>query len=301
MKGHGAYSTVTTEGGLLPSGLLKAVTSGKTDLPGTKATDYHLGTGERVNEAISRSYSRLTNAWRGFQNGLAELPHSNFGTTITRERWLLILFQELGYGRLMTSPAVEIEGKPYPISHFWHKSPIHLVGARVNLDRRTPKAAGAARTSPHSLVQEFLNRSEDHLWGFVSNGLILRVLRDNASMTRQTYVEFDLAAMMDGEVYADFALLWMLCHQSRVEAEKIHECWLEKWAKQAQDQGSRALEKLREGVENAISSLGSGFLAHQRNGALTDSLRSGSLSTQDYYRQLLRLVYPQNPRLTRDL
>lgn len=291
MKKHGAFSTVTTEGGLLPSGLLKAITSGKTNLPGTKPADYHLGIGERINEAVSRSYSRLVNAWKGFQKSLTTLPPKDLGTTITRERWLLILFQELGYGRLMTSSSIEIEGKSYPISHFWHKSPIHLVGARVNLDRRTAKAAGAARTSPHSLVQEFLNRSEECLWGFVANGLTLRILRDNASMTRQSYVEFDLAAMMEGEVYADFALLWMLCHQSRVEAETIHDCWLEQWAKQAKDQGSRALEKLREGVENAISFLGSGFLAHPANRELKDSLRSGHLSTQDYYRQLLRLVY----------
>jgi len=291
MKRHGAFSTVTTEGGLLPSGLLKEITSSRTDFSGTKPTDYHLGVGERINEAISRSYSRLANAWKGFQKGLDGLPEMDLGTTITRERWLLILFQELGYGRLMTSTAIEIEGKSYPISHFWHKSPIHLIGARVKLDKRTARATGAARTSPHSLVQEFLNRSEECLWGFVANGLTLRILRDNASMTRQAYVEFDLAAMMEGEVYADFALLWMLCHQSRVEAESIHDCWLEQWAKQAQDQGTRALEKLREGVENAISFLGSGFLGHPANRELKDSLRSGKLATQDYYRQLLRLVY----------
>ena len=291
MKKHGVVSTVTTEGGLLPSGLLKAVMSGQGDLAGTKPTDYHLGAGERINEAISRSYSRLANAWKGFQKGLEGLPENDLATTITRERWLLILFQELGYGRLMTSSAFEIEGKFYPISHFWHKSPIHLVGIRVNLDRRTARVAGAARTSPHSLVQEFLNRSEEHLWGFVANGLILRILRDNASMTRQSYVEFDLAAMMEGEIYADFALMWMLCHQSRVEAENAHGCWLEQWAKQAQDQGSRILEKLRGGVENAISCLGSGFLAHPANLQLKEALRSGGLSTQDYYRQLLRLVY----------
>ena len=71
--------------------------------------------------------------------------------------------------------------------------------------------------SPHGLIQEFLNRTEDYLWGFVSNGRRLRVLRDNVSLTRQAYVEFDLEAMMNGEVYADFVVLWLLCHGSRVE------------------------------------------------------------------------------------
>ena len=94
--------------------------------------------------------------------------------------------------------------------------------------------------SPHGLVQELLNRSEAHLWGMVSNGLRLRILRDNVSLTRRAYVEFDLEAMMNGERYADFVLFWLLCHESRVHAEKPQNCWLEKWSKAAQDQGAGA-------------------------------------------------------------
>jgi hypothetical protein len=210
---------------------------------------------------------------------------------LTRERWLLVLFQELGYGRLLGARAIEFDGKSYPISHVWHHSPIHLVGCRVDLDQRTARIHGAARTSPHSLVQEFLNRSEQHLWGFVSNGLRLRLLRDNVSLTRQTFVEFDLEGMFDGEVYADFMLLWLLGHQSRLEAVRPEDCWLETWARTAQEDGTRALDRLRRGVEHAITVLGSGLLAHPANSELRKKLRQGDLSTQDYYRQLLRLVY----------
>ena len=74
--------------------------------------------------------------------------------------------------------------------------------------------------SPHSLLQEYLNRSDEALWGFTSNGLRLRALRDNASLTRAAYVEFDLEAMMAGELYSDFSLLWLVCHQSRVERQE---------------------------------------------------------------------------------
>ena len=99
---------------------------------------------------------------------------------------------------------------------------------------------------------------------------------------------------MEGEVYADFVLFWLLCHESRVEGERPADCWLERWLHEAQQQGMRALELLRTGVECAIQALGSGFLAYTAspgNQALRDKLRSGELSTQDYYRQLLRLVY----------
>ena len=104
-------------------------------------------------------------------------------------------------------------------------------------------------------MQEFLNHSVQHRWGFVSNGLRLVVLHDNVSLVRASNVEFDLEAMFEGEVYSDFFLLFSLCHQSRVEIlaeERPEECWLEKWSKLAEEQGTRAREKLRVGVERAI-------------------------------------------------
>ena len=103
-------------------------------------------------------------------------------------------------------------GSLYHISHLWGQTPIHLVSFRQALDERDP----TIKRSPHSLLQEFLNRTDDYLWGFVSNGLTLRVLRDNVSLTRAAYLEFDLEMMMTGEIYADFSLLWLVCHQSRV-------------------------------------------------------------------------------------
>jgi hypothetical protein len=140
-------------------------------------------------------------------------------------------------------------------------------------------------------VQEFLNRSEEHLWGFLSNGFTLRVLRDHHSLTRQAYVEFDLRAIMDGELYSEFLLLWMVCHQSRVEADEPGECWLETWFNRSREQGVRALDKLRGGVEKAIESFGTGFLTNKANTRLREALESGSLDNQEYYRQILRLVY----------
>jgi hypothetical protein len=285
------FTTITTEGALLPADLLGGIADGTADVDGLTPGDYHLAPGEKLNEATSRAWNRLLGAWAGFRTALGNLQAGDAGTTETRERWLLPLFQELGYGRLPTARAQEVDGKTYPISHGWGHVPIHLVGAGVDLDRRTAGVAGAARTSPHSLLQEFLNCSDEHLWGFVANGLRLRILRDNSSLTRQAFVEFDLQAMMDGEVYADFVLLWVLGHQSRVEGDKPAECWLEQWSKAAHEQGTRALDQLRKGVEAAITALGRGFLTHPANQPLRDKLQAGELGQGDYYRQLLRLVY----------
>ena len=234
----------------------------------------------------------MQGAWAILRAEQEKLPESDLGTSLTRRRWLLPLFRELAYGQLQSATAHSIDGKSYPISHSWGLNvPIHLVSYNVGLDERVPGVAGAAAASPHSLLQIFLNRSDDHLWGFVSNGYKLRILRDNVTLTRQAFVEFDLFAMMEGNVYSDFVLLWLLCHQSRVEGDRPHDCWLEKWMKDAEQVGTRALEQLRGGVEDAINALGTGFLEHHANGELRDKLFEGQLDKQNYYRQLLRIVY----------
>ncbi|MGE0057710.1 MAG: N-6 DNA methylase [Dehalococcoidia bacterium] len=285
------FTTIRTEGGLLPADLLARVASQDREVPGVRPADFHLVQGELLGERITRSWNRLTGAWKNFTTALAVLPHDDAGTTLTRERWLLPLFEELGYGRLQTSRAEEVDGRSYPISHAWGHAPIHLVSARIPLDRRTAGVKGAAGASPHSLVQELLNRSTGHLWAFVSNGLQLRVLRDNASLTRQAFVEFDLETMFADEVFDDFVVLWLTCHQSRVEAIEPAECWLEQWTAAAAEAGTRARDELRSGVEAAIEALGAGFVAHPASTTLRERLRSGELSTFDYYRQLLRLIY----------
>ena len=184
-------------------------------------------------------------------------------------------------------------GREYAISHEWAgRVPVHLMGWRLDIDRRRRGVPGAARASPHGLVQEFLNRSDAHLWGVVSNGRVLRLLRDNASLTRQAYLEFDLEAIFDSDSFAEFALMWLCCHRTRFEGTQPQRCPLEQWSREAATAGTRARDKLREGVEAAITALGCGVLAHPANQTLRAGLRrGGALTPEDLKRQLLRIVY----------
>ena len=270
------FLTVMSEGALLPVDVLQRIAQFESSLGGMSAEDYHLD-GEKLNEVINDAWLRVLRAWKTFQTARAKLPESDTATTLTRERWLLPLIAELGYGRLFGTKPLEVDGKSYAISHGWQHVPIHLVSYKLSLDQLARSTPGGSRHSPYSLVQEVLNHSSEHLWGMVSNGLSLRLLRKNVSLTRQAYVEFDLEAMMQGESYADFVLFWLLCHQSRVEAERTSDCWVEKWSRQAHEQGIRVLDQLRNGVEAAINALGSGLLAHPSNHALRQKLRTGEL------------------------
>lgn len=288
-----AVSTISCFGGLLPKDYLDRVALAEQGIVGTDPESYGLAKRERLNDAIVRSWNRLTRLWQSFSSDLGRLSDSDHATKKTRQDWLLPLFEELGFGGLRPVNSLMIEDKVYPITHEWSgRVPILLLGAKnIPLDRRTPGVAGASTSSPHGLVQEFLNRSDDHLWGIVSNGNLLRLLRNNPSMTRQAYLEFDLEAMFSGDQFADFSLLWLSCHRTRFEGEVASKCFLERWVEDSENRGTRALDGLREGVEAAIEELGTGYLAHPKNSALRKSLVSGALTTTDFNHQLLRTIY----------
>jgi len=292
------FAAVRTVGTLLPADLLARVVAGG-DLAGLRSEDYHLA-GEPLRQAASRAYEYLRGVHARFADELARRPAGDAATGLTRERWLLPLLRALDYGPVPATPGkhLTVEGRDYPVSHLWADVPVHLLGWGIDLDAGTSRVAGAAR-APQSMVQELLNRSAEHLWAVLSNGRTLRLLRDSSALVGQSYVEFDLQAIFDGELFSDFVLLYLLCHESRLERLAgadgqpggTADRWLERWRTDAIDTGARALTALSGQVRQALEALGSGFLRHPDNEALRERLANGQLPLADYNRALLRVVY----------
>lgn len=285
-------NTVRTVGALLPSDVLVKALDGD-GLEGLDEESYGLDGDVRIRDTVNDAWNEARSLWWRFVSELRELPEDDAtATALTRERWLIPLLELLGFDEIeVLSSSISIGKADYPISHMWNAAPLHLMGARLELDSRMSGIPGAARLSPHSLTQQFLNRSDDHLWGIVSNGRRLRILRDSVSLTRQAFVEFDLEAMFSGEVFVDFVLLYRVAHATRFDGERPEDCLLERWIAAARDEGIRALDQLREGVESALTTLGTGFLRHPDNAALRAQVDAGDLDARDLYRHLLRLVY----------
>ncbi len=120
------FTTVKTEGGLLPPDFLQRLVEGSKAIDGLTLESYHLTGGEKPNEAASRSWNRLQTAWAAFQTASKGLKEEDAGTGLTREKWLLPLFSELGYGRLQAAKTFEIDGKAYAISHLWQQTPSRM-------------------------------------------------------------------------------------------------------------------------------------------------------------------------------
>jgi hypothetical protein len=282
------FVSVTVEGGLLPSDLLERIATGEG--AGQRPDDFGLPAGRRLTDETQAAFSDVCAFWDAFQRRLAHSRES--ATTLTREAWVRPLLERLDFALIYQRSRTLPDGESYAISHRAGEDedapPVDVVAVGQPLDRRS----NGSRRSPHALVQEYLNRS-DALWGLVTNGERLRLLRDSSLVSHPTYVEFDLRATVEGNLYSDFSLLYRLLHRSRFPqgGADAHECQLERYFQEGVDAGGRVREHLRDGVEAALQELGTAFLAHPENERLRTGLREGTLSAAGYYRQLLRLVY----------
>jgi len=284
------FSAVRVEGALIPGDILQRIAAGEIEGQRSPA-DFGVPKGVRLTDVIASVWSDARAYWEALQRAVRHLPEDDPATTATRNQWIQPLLEALDF-RPHYFPKAEVHGGlTFAVSHRAEADPesppIHVEGLRTDLDRR-----GRLRVSPHSLVQDYLNRTE-RLWGVVTNGRQLRLLRKSGRMTRPAYVEFDLEQIMQSESFPGFALLYRLLHRTRLPkttAEAEH-CLLEKYHQLGIESGGRVRERLRDGVEQALRIFGDGFLQHPANEPLRSAFASGKLKPEDYYRQLLRLIY----------
>jgi len=287
-----SFPSIRIEGGLLGPELLDQVIAA--DVPGQKPADFGLEPKRNLTDEIAAVFADSRALWGVFKSRLTRLPENDLATTVTRDQWALPFLALLGYQARYNSKAFEVDGQTFAVSHRAGEAedtpPIHVVGAGQKLGTVPP--SGRPRMAPHSLVQEYLNRTE-HVWGIVTNGLTLRLLRDSTLVRRQAYIEFDLQAIFEEQRFHDFAALYRLIHRSRLPRgmADANECLLEKYYAQTVEQGGRVREHLRDGVEECLKLLGNGFLTHKDNDELRQKLNSKQLTPAQFYRQLFRIVY----------
>ncbi|WP_287364424.1 DNA methyltransferase [Thauera sp.] len=288
-----AFAALSIEGALLAPDFLNKVAH--LDAAEQSEADYDIPRGLKLRDEIGRYWKIAQNLWQDFS---ARRERSDVDSHAVTVRDFLEPFcrQVLGFADMRPVGQVTLDERIFPIGFAAGEGRVPLVFAAHDqgLDKpSTRHGDGVRRRSPFLLAQEYLNASGDCLWAVVSNGLKLRILRDNPSLTRPAYIEADLEAIFNEGLYPDFTALWLLAHASRfgkVGAEPA-DCALERWRNTAQEDGIRARDRLRVGVTEALRALGTGFLAHKDNAELRRRIEAGELSTQAYFEQLLRLIY----------
>lgn len=299
-----AYRAIRIEGGLIPADELTRLTL----LAEPKATEqteshYRIAKGLKLRDEIARDFKIALNLWQDFQ-ALRQRQDVRAHEVTVRE-WLLPLLRDvLHFNDAARCPPIVQAGHSYAVGHAASSDrvPLVLAGFDEALDaaverfgETNPDTGKTRRRSPFMLAQEALNASDAALWAIVSNGLTLRILRDNASLTRPAYIEVDLEAIFNEELLADFSAFWLLAHATRFGAADSapNDCVWERWRAVGQQAGVTVRGKLRDQVANALRALGTGFLSHPANGALRAALQAaeGGYDRQAFFEELLRLVY----------
>jgi hypothetical protein len=287
-----AFDAISIEGGLLAADWLSRIA--QLQAPQQDPADYGVLKGLELRDEIARSWRIAQAHWADFDAGRkAKADPEPLARRFVRS----LLRDAFGFGDLVECPApLELDGRSWPLAAIDEAGRVPLVCAPAGTGLDTPhRHLGDAnrKRSAFGLAQEFLNVSKAALWGLVSDGLTLRIVRDNASLTRPAWIEIDLARIFTESLYPDFAASWLLLHRSRFgrDGQDPASYPLEVWRSSAREEGTRARDRLRGGFEDALATLGQGFLSQPSNQALRKALHDGSLTKKAYFGELLRLAY----------
>ena len=197
-------------------------------------------------------------------------------------------------GRAVPSPPQSQANENSVSGGFAKQFPIVIVPHKMPLDSSLAGLHGWGLSnsgrSATRFTQEFLNLRDDFLWAIVTNGKTIRLMRDNPSMTRPSYLTFDVEQILGGNGdFAAFAFMWRMLHGSRPGDATAEKSFWEQLRARSAETGVRALDGLRTGVANALQTLGTGFL--RANGEIREALQSGEMTLADYEAELLHLAY----------
>ncbi|HEV7434610.1 MAG TPA: N-6 DNA methylase [Pseudorhizobium sp.] len=271
-----AWPSLSLEGNLIAPAMIARID--QRDAPEQTPEDYAVRKGLTIREEISTAFRVGQSHFDAFAK--LEAPSQD-----ATRRFVTGFFKEtFGYHDLAPAAA--------PLAMIASgRVPLVVVPPSETLDRRSPTLSVDRSRSPAFALQDYLNDSEEALWGIVTNGTHLRLMRDNASLTRPAYIEADLAQIFSTEDIASFAALWLLIHRSRFGAADTPatDCPLERWREAGSREGEAARDRLADQVQIALKVLGSGFL--EANPDLAAKLNSGEVNLTVWFNELLRLVY----------
>jgi len=288
------FAAIEVVGGLLPTDVIAQIAAG--DAAEQSDDSYGVPKGLKLRDEIARFYQIAHAHWESFEAAKDANASAPIGFVQS------LLSECFGFKTLTKSAGKDIADRTFPVNFSAENGRIPVIIAPSSpADSRKPGIDEALsqfgddtrRRSATQLLQEYLNADEDALWGITCDGSVLRIMRDNASLTRPAWIEVNFEKIFTEGLFPDFSAVWLILHASRFGAEGTSpsDCPLERWKERSRLDGAAAKDYLRLGVEAALIELGRGFIQHPYNTDLRDKFQSGELRRQAYYEELLRLVY----------
>ncbi len=270
------------EGNLLAMGHL----SQPHKLPHQANTDFGLDEADSLRTEIERAYAMASNQWKVF--ALQTNHNHKKSSTANSKHWLSLLFDVLGYGPLQPHPNSDT-----PFHHTARQLmgfPIYICPHTQGLEHPLPNT----NATPYTLLQRYLNEnSHEHLWGLLTNGYQLRLLRQSGKVGRPRFVEWDVKLLMEEGRYDQFAALYRMLHATRMPQTPASGPYslIEQYHQSTIEEGLRVREKLSQSFQAALNTIGTGLVRHPGNHALRAVLESKALPPKKLYDYLLLYMY----------
>lgn len=298
------YTSIHIYGHLLSDDILHNIERDNT-LIGNRDQDF--GMDISVSSAIDYVWSSLRNDWNFYKEraGNERLVNKDpYGTRRARDLMERLL-QSLGYKLDRQVANIEVAGTGYDISYTCTdlgNMPFVIIGENITTDGSINtldkcsldyRAKGNMRKkSAHATMLEYLNATEN-VYGIISNGQILRIIRNSGQLVKLTYIEFDLRRMLEEDKYTEFCLMFRLLHASRFRTSGDEPCVMERWFNMSIESGNRIRNGLSRAVQTTMETIGNAVLTSKGEGndALRRAFADGTMDAAKLNKELIHFIY----------
>lgn len=289
------YTSIHINGHLLSDDILHSIETDNS-MQGNREKDFNLDVS--LPAKIDNAWSSLRGDWRLFEG--RNLLKDPYGTRSVR-RLMERFFSSLDYQLEFQSQHIEAAGRTFDIPYICPElggMPVIIVGDKTGIqgDNRNTldiRTKGERRQkSPHATMLDYLNSSE-HIYGIVTNGRTLRLIRNTGQLVKLTYIEFDLRRMVEEDHYAEFYLLFRLMHASRFTHAGDDPSVMERWFNRSIESGNRIRAGLSDAVQRAMEILGQAAFSGNEDGnkKLRQAFIAGEVTAEKINKELIRFIY----------
>ncbi len=293
------YTSIHINGHLLSDEILRAIEQDN-NYQGNRIQDF--GTDTSVSSAIDYTWSALRNDWRFYNE--RSTARDQYGTRRARDL-MERLFQNLGYQLERQTTNLVVGEKNYEINYLARELgniPFIVIGDRISEDSNIEtqdrcsldyRAKGSVRRkSAHATMLEYLNSTEN-VYGIISNGQTIRLIRNSGQLVKVTYIEFDLHRMLEEDKYTEFCMMFRLLHASRFRNSGDEPCIMERWFNMSIESGNRIRAGLSDAVKKAMEQIGNAAVASvgEGNQRLRVALTDGNYDAMKLNKELIHFIY----------
>lgn len=292
------YTSIHIYGHLLSDDILHEIET-DSSMQGNREQDFNLDVS--LTAKIDNAWSSLRNDWKLFAE--RNLLRDPYGTKSVR-RLMERFFTSLDYSLDYQPTQIEAGERRFDIPYICHEladMPVIIVGDKtgdINLDTLDKctldiRQKGERRQkSPHATMLDYLNNTE-HVYGIVTNGQVLRIIRNTGQLVKLTYIEFDIRRMVEEDHYAEFCLLFRLMHTSRFTHSGDDACIMEQWFNRSIESGNRIRAGLSDAVQKAMEILGRAVVCGKGEGneVFRQAVINGEANAQTLNKELIHFIY----------